>query len=243
MYEQVEKTPEKKSHMAAKGVSQRHNSHAPTPRFVDNRSEAIQMRKLRDLAKNSPQNAKLRELHHLAAAHSVAQKKSNVKQGLGFVDNRPENNALAQLKTAINGYSKVTQLRDILHSDKYTQNFKRRHVRNGAVDEDTADARLNNSPPPPGSTVIDETTCPKSAWKTAETSNKITDLFDLPAQGWTAYIKDDGRHAAKAVSAVKVQKDKYAIINHLEAYTAVGDERIRQADGSWANVKKKKKEN
>ena len=96
MYEQVEKTTEKKSQLEANGVSQRQNSNAPTSRFVDNRPEAIQMQKLRELAKNSPQNAKLRDLHHLAAANSVAQKKSNVKQGFGFVDNRTE--AIAQRK-------------------------------------------------------------------------------------------------------------------------------------------------
>lgn len=90
MYEQVEKTPEKQSKSVANAVSQRQNSNAPTSRFVDNRPEAIQMRKLRDLAKHSPQNDKLRDLHHLAAAHSVTQKKSNMKQGFRFVDNRPK---------------------------------------------------------------------------------------------------------------------------------------------------------
>ena len=78
-------------------ISQRQNNHAPTSRFVNNRPEAIQMRKLRDLAKNSPQNAKLRELHHLATTNPVAQKKSDGKQGFGFVDNRPE--VLHQLVT------------------------------------------------------------------------------------------------------------------------------------------------
>ena len=91
MYEQVEKTPKQKSQMEKNDFSQRQNNHAPISRFVDNRSEAIQMRKLRELAKNSPQNAPLRHLHNLAAAHSVAQKKNGVKQGFGFVDNRPEN--------------------------------------------------------------------------------------------------------------------------------------------------------
>ena len=90
MYEQVAKAHEKKSQMETNGVSQMQNNHAPTSRFVDKRPEAIQMRKLRELAKTSPQNAKLRELHHLAAANSVAQKKNGVKQGFGFVDNRPE---------------------------------------------------------------------------------------------------------------------------------------------------------
>ena len=90
MYKPVEKTPEQKSQSFANTVSQRQNSNTPTSRFVDNRPEAIQMRRLRELAKNSPQDTKLRELHNLAAANSVAQKKSNMKQGFAFVDNRPE---------------------------------------------------------------------------------------------------------------------------------------------------------
>ena len=101
MYEPVEKTPEKKSHMAANAVSQMQNSHAPTSRFVDNRPEAIQMRKLRDLAKNSRQNDQLRELHHLAATHSVAQKQSNGKKGFGFVDKRAEAVAQRVMKTQL----------------------------------------------------------------------------------------------------------------------------------------------
>lgn len=96
MYEPVEKTQENKSQSLTNAVSQRQKSNAPTSRFVDTRPEAIQMRRLRDLTKSSPQNAKLRHLHHLAAAHSVAQKKSNGIQGIGFVDNRSE--AIAQRK-------------------------------------------------------------------------------------------------------------------------------------------------
>ena len=41
MYEQVEKTQQAKSHMAANGVSQRKNGYAPTSRFVDKRPEGI----------------------------------------------------------------------------------------------------------------------------------------------------------------------------------------------------------
>ena len=96
MYEPVEKTPEKSNQSLANTVSQGQYSNAPTSRFVDKRPEAIQMRKLRELAKDSPQNAKLRDLHALAAAHSVTQKKSNSQQCFGFVDNRPE--AVAQRK-------------------------------------------------------------------------------------------------------------------------------------------------
>ena len=99
MYEPVEKTPEQKSQSVANTISQRQSSNAPTSRFVDNRPEAIQMRKIRELAKNTPQNAKLRELHNLAVANSVAPKKSNVKQGFGFIDNRPE--AVAQRKLQV----------------------------------------------------------------------------------------------------------------------------------------------
>lgn len=177
---------------------------------------------------------KTKENQGKAIASYVGQKKNSSKQDLGFVDNRPENHALVQLQTAINGDNQVSQLRDILNSAKYTQNFKDRHVRNGGVVEDTADARLNNIPPPPGSTVIDEKSSPKSPWKTAENSNKISATFDLPAQGWNAYIKPDGSHAAKAVSGVVVEKDNHAIINHLDSCTETGSEKIRQEDGSWA---------
>ena len=58
MYEPVEKT-EQKRNMAGHAVSQMQNSNAPTSRFVDNRPEAIQMRRFRELAKNSPQNASM----------------------------------------------------------------------------------------------------------------------------------------------------------------------------------------
>ena len=87
MYEQVEQAPEQKSQSVANTISQRQSSNALTSRFVDNRPEAIQMRKLRELAKNCPQHDKLRDLHNLAA-HSVTQKKSDGKQGFGFVVNR-----------------------------------------------------------------------------------------------------------------------------------------------------------
>ena len=109
MYEPVEKTPEQKSQSVSNPVSQRQNSHAPTSRFVDNRPEAIQMRKLRDLAKHSPQNDKLRDLHHLAAAHSVTQKKSNGKQIFGFVDNRPEAIAQRNLQEMANNSPQAKQ--------------------------------------------------------------------------------------------------------------------------------------
>ena len=99
MYEPVEKTPEQKSQSVANTVSQKQNNHAPTSSFVDNRPEAIQMRKLRELAKNSPQNAKMRELHNLADAHSVTQMKSDVKQGFGFVDNRQQTKQLRHLQS------------------------------------------------------------------------------------------------------------------------------------------------
>ena len=101
MYEQVEKPKEKKSKVTANSVSQRHNRNAPISRFVDNRSEAIQMWRLQALAKNSPQNAKLRELRHLGATHSVTQKKSDGKEGFGFVDDRTEsydNQRVTQMK-------------------------------------------------------------------------------------------------------------------------------------------------
>lgn len=111
MYEPVEKTPEQKSQSVANTISQRQSSNAPTSRFVDDRPEDIQMRKLRDLAKNTPQNNKLRELHHLAAAHSVTQKKSNGKQDFGFVDNRPKAIAQRKLREVGNKSPRAMQLK------------------------------------------------------------------------------------------------------------------------------------
>lgn len=127
MYEQVEKTPEKKSQLEANAVSQRQNSNAPTSRFVDKRPEAIQMRKLRDLAKNSPQDAKLRELHNLSAAHSVTQKKSNVKRGFGLMDNRPEAVIQRGLQKRMHGpplQKNVVQLMNLVKSEKIKAVFE-----------------------------------------------------------------------------------------------------------------------
>ena len=84
MYKQQIKTKEKKSQSVANAVSPRHNSHAPTSRFVDNRPEAIQAKKLRKLEKISPQNDKLREYHHLATANSVAQNKGEGQLRFGL---------------------------------------------------------------------------------------------------------------------------------------------------------------
>ena len=121
MYEKVEKTPEKIPQMAANAVSQRQNSNTPTPRFVDKRPEAIQMRRLRNLAKDSPQNAKLRDLQHLAA-HSVTQKKSNVKQGFGFVDNRPEAITQRKLQEMANNSPQAKQVAQLqLMANKRSQ--------------------------------------------------------------------------------------------------------------------------
>lgn len=88
MYEQVEKTTEKKSQIEANGVSQRQNSHAPTFGFVDNRPEAIQMRKLRSLAKNSPQAKQIAQLQAMADNYSVRQQTIQKKENnTGLPDN------------------------------------------------------------------------------------------------------------------------------------------------------------
>ena len=129
MYEQVEQAPEQKSQSVANTISQRQSSNAPTSLIVDNRSEAIQMRRLRDLAKNGQKTDQLRVLQKLAVAHSVTQRTSNVKQGFGFVDNRlkdvvqrkpqeidgnsikPEENVNERTDTEDNFFPKVTQLK------------------------------------------------------------------------------------------------------------------------------------
>lgn len=125
MYEPVEKTPEKKSQIEVNGVSQRQNSQAPTYGFVDKRPEAIQMRKLRELAKNSPQNAKLRDLHHLAAANSVTQKKQIGNKCSGFEANRgkvPVYNGLIQRVIVYKAKKRVTDhdyeaIADAIHAN------------------------------------------------------------------------------------------------------------------------------
>jgi len=124
------------------------------------------------------------------------------------------------------------QRRNILASAKYTNNFKDRHVRAGNVTEDVAAARLNNNPPPPSSTVIDETSVPKSA-KKAEDSNKISQKFVIPAQGWNAYTENDDSIRAKKVQSITVAKNQTAIIHHLDSCTEIGNEKVQQLDGTW----------
>lgn len=96
MYVQVEKTKKKKSRAVTNSVGRKKSRAKQGFGFVDNRPEAIQMRKLQELAKNSPQVAQLKKLQRMSVANSVAQKKSKVKQGFGFVDNRTE--AIVQRK-------------------------------------------------------------------------------------------------------------------------------------------------
>jgi hypothetical protein len=88
-------------------VSPRQYSNTPTSRFVDNRPEAIQMQRLPELAKISPQNVKLRELHHLADTHSVTQKKIDVRQGSVLEDNRPEAIAQKELQELADNHSAI----------------------------------------------------------------------------------------------------------------------------------------
>lgn len=66
MYAQVEKPKENKSIVVANAVSQRQNSSDSTFRFVDNRPEAFQTRKLRELTNNSSQAIQLKALQDMA---------------------------------------------------------------------------------------------------------------------------------------------------------------------------------
>ena len=109
MYSQAEKPKENKSSVVANAVSQRQNSSENTFQFVDNRPEAIQMRKLQEKANNSPQVTQLRAFQSRALANSVAQKKSNGKQGFGFEDNRPEMIAQRKLQEMANIHSSQQQ--------------------------------------------------------------------------------------------------------------------------------------
>ena len=90
MYEQVEKPKESNSSAVAEPVSQRQHSNAPTHSFVDNRPQAIQMRKLQELAKNSPQVVQLRKLQSIADANSLIQRENNGKQDIELLENRPK---------------------------------------------------------------------------------------------------------------------------------------------------------
>lgn len=105
------KTQEHKSQSASTADYQVQNSSESNFQFVDNRPEAVAQRKLKEFVNNSPQAEQLRSLQRLAYDDSVIQKKSNGKQGLGLVDNRPE--AISQGKIQSNviqmgqGFSKM----------------------------------------------------------------------------------------------------------------------------------------
>lgn len=177
--------------------------------------------------KKSPKN-------DLSGFNATSQRVENPKKSpLSFEDNRPK--AITQLKLQEGSSNNtVVQKRDILGSPKYTANFKARHVRANNVTEDVAAARLNNNPPPPSSTVIDETSVPKSPAKKAEDSTKISEKFELPAKGWNAYIAQDGSIRAKEIQKITVEKNSAALIHHLDSCTEIGNEKVQQADGSWA---------
>lgn len=145
-----------------------------------------------------------------------------------------QQNAVSQmaLKSGARLTSEIAQRRDILGSTRYTANFKMRHVRADNVTEDVAAARLANDPAPPSSTVIDQSTVPKSV-KKFEDSNKISEKFQFSAGGWNAYFGRDGSVRAKKIQNVTVSKDDTAIINHLDSCTEQGTEKVRQPDGTW----------
>lgn len=71
MYEQVEKTQEKKSQSVSAVDSQMQSGAESTFQFVDNRPEAIQMQKLQELAKNSPKAKQAAQLQAMAGNYST----------------------------------------------------------------------------------------------------------------------------------------------------------------------------
>ncbi|MBR9787096.1 MAG: hypothetical protein GYB40_04095 [Vibrionaceae bacterium] len=82
MYEQVEKTHEKKRQFSARTVSQRQSSSKPTFQFVDNRPEAVQMRKLQELDKNTQAKQKVQLqviTNNFSAQHQPIRGKNNYK--------------------------------------------------------------------------------------------------------------------------------------------------------------------
>lgn len=109
MHEPVEKTPEKKCQSAPNSLSQRKNSNAPTSRYADNRPESIQMRKFQALAMNGPQDAKIRVINDLAAAHSGEQKRSNNEYTFQFGYNWHEDVAQSKINKAYNSPRETQQ--------------------------------------------------------------------------------------------------------------------------------------
>lgn len=194
---------------------------------------------------------KTQENKNQSVANATSQKQSSGESTFQFFDNRPETIAQRKLQEMANNSTQVSQLktiqkmadnysaqpviqkREILSSPKYTANFKARHVRANNVTEDVAAQRLNNNPAPPSSTVIDQSSVPKSPAQKAENSNKISDKFEIPAQGWNAYTAPDGSLRAKKVQKITVEKNNDALIHHLDTCTEVGNERVQQPDGSW----------
>ncbi|MEM8998812.1 MAG: hypothetical protein AAGB24_00990 [Bacteroidota bacterium] len=109
MQTHADKNQENKSQSVANAVSQKKVGGESTFQFVDNRPVAITQRKLQELANHSPQVQQLSAIQNMAAANSVAQKKSNVKQRFDFLDNRPEAITQRKLQEMVNKSSQAKQ--------------------------------------------------------------------------------------------------------------------------------------
>ena len=89
MYAQVEKPKENKSKAVANAVSQKKSGDKPAFQFVDNRSEAVAQRKLKEMVNNSPQNQLLAQFQKMANNHAAKQEQPIQKKGnnTGLPDN------------------------------------------------------------------------------------------------------------------------------------------------------------
>ena len=84
----ADKTQENKSQSVSNGKSHMQSGGESTFQFVDNRPEAIALRKLQEMANNSPHTKRLAQLqamadHHAAQQQWPIQKKEN-KTGLTY---------------------------------------------------------------------------------------------------------------------------------------------------------------
>lgn len=119
MYEQVEKPKENKSQSLTNAISQRQSSGASTFQFVDNRPEAIQMRKLQEMANNYKQ----KNTSQFVDNHPEAVVQRKIKLGFRGVKSLDEIKDKEELTGLLKGEHGVNTLEDAFHS-KHTFWFR-----------------------------------------------------------------------------------------------------------------------
>ena len=86
----TDKTQRNKSQSVAGESAQKQSSGEPTLGFIDNRPEAVQMRKLQEMANNSPQAKRTPQLQATADNHSIQQQQHRIQKkenNTGLPDN------------------------------------------------------------------------------------------------------------------------------------------------------------